>query len=116
MYIIKYKKCNLFYIGESYRSAKIRILEHLKSIKKFKDNLGKSLCNYYKCSEVSIHFNIIGHKIEDFYFYLFKSNLNSDLIRKSTETDLINFFLKFHIPIINKKIPKVSYIKTLTFI
>jgi hypothetical protein len=115
VYIIKCKKCNIFYIGESYRSARTRISDHLYSIKKFSKNIRKSLVNFEKCSEVSIHFNISGHKEEDFSFYLFKSELNNDLIRKSTETDLINFFLKFEIPIINKKIPKIEHIKTLTF-
>ncbi|RNA04953.1 hypothetical protein BpHYR1_013422, partial [Brachionus plicatilis] len=43
---------------------------------------------------------------------IFHSDLKQDIIRKSTETDLINFFLKFNIPIMNKKIPKIEYIKT----
>ena len=46
---------------------------------------------------------MIGHKKEDFIFYIFKSDLNDDLIRKSTETDLIHFFLSLNIPIINVK-------------
>ncbi|RNA39880.1 hypothetical protein BpHYR1_012486 [Brachionus plicatilis] len=46
--------------------------------------------------------------------YLFiKSDLKQDIVRKSTETDLKNFFLKFNIPTVNKKIPKIEYIKTL---
>ncbi|RNA32660.1 hypothetical protein BpHYR1_017090 [Brachionus plicatilis] len=33
-----------------------------------------------------------------------KSDLKQDIVRKSkTKTDLLNFFLKFNIPIMNKK-------------
>ena len=66
-------------------------------------------------SEVSIHFNKINHVEDDFSFYIVKSDLKQDIIRKSTETDLINPFLKFDIPIMNKKIPKIESIKTLSF-
>ncbi|RNA31587.1 hypothetical protein BpHYR1_010104 [Brachionus plicatilis] len=72
--------------GESSRKAKIRILDHLYLIRKFKKYIRKSLV---------------------------KSDLKQDIVRKSTETDPINFFLKFNIPIMNKKIPKIKCIRTL---
>ncbi|RMZ98340.1 hypothetical protein BpHYR1_047896 [Brachionus plicatilis] len=50
--LLVFRKCNIYYIGESSRCAKNRISEHLiVSV-----DLIKTLD---KCSEVAIHFNII---------------------------------------------------------
>ncbi|RNA04156.1 hypothetical protein BpHYR1_008381, partial [Brachionus plicatilis] len=48
-------------------------------------------------SVIYIHVNKINHVEEDFSFYIAKSDLKQDIVRESTETDLINFFLKFNL-------------------
>ncbi|CAF1074569.1 unnamed protein product, partial [Brachionus calyciflorus] len=62
VYIIKCKLYNIFYIGETGKKVKQRILEHFYSIKKFKNNLRASLSNFDNCSEVAIHFNKASHQ------------------------------------------------------
>ena len=116
IYIIECKKCNLFYIGESGRSVKARLSEHLSNIKRFGKNLNNSLISFNSQSEVAIHFNESGHSYqEDFSFFIFKSNIFDDSIRKSIEIDLINFFNIFKIDILNEKQPHLSNMKYLTF-
>ncbi|CAF1089856.1 unnamed protein product [Brachionus calyciflorus] len=117
VYVIKCKKCNLFYIGETGKMVKQRILEHIYGIKYFKNNSIKCLIRYDSCSETAIHFAPADHEINrDFQFFIFKSGLIDSSIRKSTESELINLFLILNVPIINKKIPNHKYIKTLSFI
>ncbi|CAF1008406.1 unnamed protein product, partial [Brachionus calyciflorus] len=86
VYVIKCKQCNLFYIGETGKCVKIRILQHINRIKFFKNNIIKCLISFDKCSETAIHFAPINHDIQrDFQFFIFKSSLLDSLIRKSTE-------------------------------
>ncbi len=99
VYIIKCNRCARYYIGESKRKAKLRINEQLNNIKRFQNNYDITLSKLDSTTETATHFNTNGHEFEkDFKFYIFKKNLN-DSERFSTETDLINFFLKIKIPI-----------------
>ena len=54
VYIIRCLKCEEFYIGQSSKSVKIRIGQHIRAIKNFKPFL-----NY--TNEVGYHFNLSGH-------------------------------------------------------
>ena len=115
VYIIKCNLCNCYYIGESSKTAKIRISQHLYNIKSFQSNISKTLENFYKISAVSKHFNQKGHNIKDFSFHIFKSNLTENITRKSVETDLIHIFLKLNQSLINDKIPSINNISSLSF-
>ncbi|RNA05478.1 hypothetical protein BpHYR1_038160 [Brachionus plicatilis] len=75
-------------MDESSRRAKIRILESVFLLKK------------------------IDHVEDDFSFYVVKFCLILNILRKSTETGHMNFFLKLDIPIMNKRILKIEYMKT----
>ena len=118
IYIIKCMKCEVFYIGETSRRVKDRITEHMRSIVSFRNDIINSLINLDSKSETAIHFNKTGHSIEnDFKFFVFESNVTNNEIRKSIETDLINFFKSFKINILNApgKQPGVHKIKYFTF-
>jgi hypothetical protein len=115
IYIIHCKRCNIFYIGESSRTVKLRIGEHIKGIVNFQKNLQNHLANLSNCSETAIHFNLRGHCLEnDFEFNIFNCDLD-DETRWSTETDLINIFLTRKIPILNIKQSSIYKIRSLTF-
>ena len=75
IYIIKCSLCPFFfYIGESERSVKKRIGEHINKIIFFKKNIMNSLIDFDRQSEVAIHFNQTGHNyIDDFRFCIFVS-------------------------------------------
>ncbi len=68
IYFIFCTKCNSFYIGESSRTVKKRISEHLYNIKKFVPFTK----NY---TSVSSHFNLRGHSRENFKFFILNNNL-----------------------------------------
>ena len=91
-------------------------MEHLRAIKNFKKDLVKSLINFDDQSKISIHFNENDHLVSrDLCFFIFKTGIDNINFRKSIETDLINLFVINKIPILNKKIPKINYIKYLSF-
>ena len=118
IYIIFCMKCKLFYIGESERSVKKRIGEHINKITFFKKNIMNSLIDFDRQSEVAIHFNQTGHNyIDDFRFCIFESNVINKEIRRSIETDLINIFKNSNNKIINSvnKQPSLYNIKYFTF-
>ena len=109
VYIIICKKCRIFYIGESSKSANIRINQHLNNIKRFSNNLNTSLVNFDSCSPVAIHFSENYHDLaKDFSFLIFNDELHDDKIRKSIESDLINLFLSLGEKLINKFIPNIN--------
>jgi hypothetical protein len=83
VYIIKCKKCPYFYIGQTSKTVKDRIYQHLNSIRSFK--------LFVKHTPVSNHFNLIDHDISDFSFYIFNINLSKNL-RLFTESKLIKLF------------------------
>ncbi len=115
VYIIKFNRCAMYHIGESKWKAKLRINEYLNNIKRFQNNLDIKLAKLDSTTETATHFNTNGHEFEkDFKFYLFINNLY-DSKKYSTETDLINLFLKLKIPILNKKINDTYNLKSLSF-
>jgi hypothetical protein len=115
IYIINCNICNCFYIGESIRSVKDRISEHIRNIKKFKKNIIRSLIN--NNSEVAEHFNLKNHSLDNFKFIIFEKGVINNEIRKSIETDLINIFKLCKIRLLNNiiKQPNIFNIKYLTF-
>ncbi len=62
----------------------------------------------YENKEVARHFRSKGHKINDFKIFGFKSDLESDEIRKNMEQDLINKLNTNKIRCINKIVSKRS--------
>jgi hypothetical protein len=116
IYIIKCKLCNAFYIGETARSVKTRIKEHLSNIKKLNKDIRRSISFVNSNSEVAHHFNLKNHLIHlHFSYTVFMSDVTDNDKRKSIEIDLINILLNNNIKIINTKLPKYEYIKLLTF-
>ena len=81
--------CNEFYIGESGKSARIRITQHIRAIINFKP--------YVKyTNEVGYHFNLKNHNYKrDFQFFIFKCNVYTKIDRLSIETDLIHLVNMF---------------------
>ncbi len=86
IYIIKCKKCpSTFYIGQSSRSVSERIKEHIRDIKYF--------IPYEKhCTNVSYHFNLLYHNLNDFTFYIFSKDLEDKKYRLHIESKLIYLF------------------------
>jgi hypothetical protein len=79
IYIIVCLKCQLKYVGETSRTVKERIGQHLSTIRLKYD------------TPISEHFNQIGHSIEDFRFFALISNPHwSDEKRKFTENKWID--------------------------
>ena len=116
VYIIKCEKCQVFYIGESGRSAKIRFKEHLRNIKYFINNTDICLSNFDKQSEIAKHFCEKNHVIlNDLKFMIIKKDLQTKE-RKSMETDLINLILNTKNTIINDKLTKINKITNLSFL
>ncbi len=94
VYIIFCNRCKVFYIGESSKTVKERILQHLNDIKRFTKKLNISLINFDYCSPVATHFSDINHIVEkDFNFVVFNKDFKDELTRKSVESDLINIFV-----------------------
>ena len=95
-YFINCIKCNITYIGESKRTALIRLTEHLRKIKYFKNNKNKKDINVLlENSNDSVHlykhFMSDDHNIEDhFRFQIFMSDIIEYRLR--LETDLMYIF------------------------
>jgi hypothetical protein len=110
IYIIRCSLCNIFYVGQTKRSAKERIKEHLTSINKFIPFVRFT-------SEIGMHFNLRHHNyINHFSFYIFKKNIEDLDKRLSIETDIIHIINENNPPIINLTIPSKSKIKYFSFI
>ena len=100
IYIILCKKCNnYFYIGESSRSVKERISEHINNIKKF-------IPYEKRVNSVSIHFNLLNHTLNDFSFIIYEKDLE-DTIRFNLEAQMIHLFLKLNLNLINDVFPSI---------
>ncbi|CAF0778789.1 unnamed protein product [Brachionus calyciflorus] len=99
VYIILCIKCNEFYIGETSKTLRTRIYQHLYSIKKFRLFLDENVLGY--------HFRSSKHNIyTDFRTCIFKKGFSSDFNRKSIEADLIQFFKNIlTVKLINSKFP-----------
>lgn len=109
IYIIICLKCHIFYIGETCRTARQRIYEHLNSIKLYKTFKIKE-------TEVSKHFSAEDHDIsEHFRFAILRNNIVDKFIRRDLEADLIHVFDTFKINILNEKIQTRCFIKHMFF-
>ena len=115
VYFIFCNICNYFYIGETQKSAKVRIYQHLYSIYNFSKNLDKNLSNLENSLAVAEHFSRKNHSLNNFSFSIFQKDLTDTSIRRSIEADLINLFVKLDQPVINKHIPNIKNIKKLSF-
>ena len=100
VYILQCTKCNVFYVGESSRSFRIRFLEHIYRIKYLKSNLSNiSLIekfneNNVNCKILYNHF-AFNHEIEsDLKFQIFATNLTT--FRKRLETVLMYLLNSIH--------------------
>jgi hypothetical protein len=116
IYIIKCNICEVFYVGQSSKSASTRIGQHFFNVNSFRKNISRSLSNFDSQSEVAIHFAESFHKTKNcITVYIFKNNIHDYHKRLSCETDLINLFLKFDFPLLNKLVPNLNKISTLSF-
>jgi hypothetical protein len=97
IYAINCIKCyNVFYIGETERAVKLRIREHILSIKNFVPFSNNN-------SEIATHFNLKGHSFKDFCFFILKDEINDSLKRKQTENYFLHLFTKLDYTCINKQ-------------
>jgi len=111
VYIIQCIKCKVFYIGETSKSLRIRINQHLNCIKRF--------VPYFKLeNELAVLFRTIGHNIpNDFRVCVFQDNLIETSQRRSVEMDLIFLFKSvFKFEILNSKIGNFHNLKKLCFL
>ncbi len=96
IYFIHCLKCKLSYIGQSSRTASIRINEHIVKIKKYKENYKKRITNkdkdIYNDSEILYnHFKYDDHDFNiHFKFQIICKNIINYRLR--LETDLICIF------------------------
>jgi hypothetical protein len=115
IYIIKCTKCDIYYVGQTEKNARMRIRQHLYSILFFKNNLDKSLTFFNSKPEIAIHFATHNHKLDDFTFYIFTSDHIELRERLSRETDTIHLLKNFNVKILNKMIPDIYKLSSLTF-
>ena len=109
IYIIECQFCKSCYVGETGRSVKERIQEHIRLINH--EFLFKNTN-----SEVAKHFNLPLHDFNfHFKFYIFKSKVLNFEERRNIENDMIHLILNVNKKIINRNIPNMYAIKRLTF-
>jgi hypothetical protein len=95
IYCIVCTKCNTSYIGETRRTVKTRIQEHINSIKNYK--LFKK-----RPTEVALHFNQEDHDYtKDMKFAILRIDIENMTKRKSYENDLINIFIALNFKLMN---------------
>ena len=100
IYIIKCKKCNAYYIGQSYRTVRERLNEHIYSINNF--------IPYIKnISSTSIHFNLLNHSLDDFTFYIMYKDIFDDDLRIHVESKLHLFKNVLNLKVMNREIPSI---------
>jgi len=108
IYIIFCNLCDKFYIGETQFSLKIRMKQHLNTIKKFEPFIK------YHDKVVAKHFNLKGHDLTNFKCSIFKKDISDSSLRKAKEQDLIRFFNLFSKSCLNLDITKKN--KSLVFL
>jgi hypothetical protein len=98
VYVIKCDLCpEVFYIGESGKSVKIRISGHVSKIKNF---FPFSTFN----TSVSKHFNLRGHDyLQHFKFFILIKNCEDKNIRRNYENQFIKIFNNLHKILLNDK-------------
>jgi hypothetical protein len=100
IYAIKCKLCNILYIGES-KDIKRRIGYHIGTIKNFIPYIK------YQDHPVAYHFNLKNHNFNThFEFSIIKENIEDDIKRFNTETEIIHFIKQLVPNILNINIPK----------
>lgn len=103
IYVILCNYCNKYYIGQT-KNLKKRIYMHIYNIKNFEPFKMNN-------TSVSIHFNLKQHNyLEDFRFYVYRTNVEQLETRLNIESFLINLFCKLNIKIFNDNIPKLKTI------
>jgi hypothetical protein len=101
IYIILCKFCNSIYVGQTGKSAKVRLSQHLNDIKRFIPFKDRNSC-------VATHFNIKGHNCkENLLFFIFKKDLE-DKNRLNLETQIIHLFVSIKVKLINDFIPNLN--------
>jgi hypothetical protein len=98
IYCIYCIKCRCYYIGESKRTAKERIREHLNKIKNY--TLFNDLSSL---TEVSKHFFKDHNLKQDFRFNILRKDIEDTSIRKNMEMDLLNVMISLGVAIINER-------------
>lgn len=79
VYAIKCTKCNLYYIGQTETPIKVRMQNHLSTIRTRKD------------IHIANHFNTGDHNVlDDFRFTILKSNFRNNNVRIEYENSLID--------------------------
>ena len=112
VYVIKCKLCkDVFYIGQSGRTIKDRLLEHLRDIKNFKP--------FYNYKNVSFHFNLLGHNyLDHFSFFIIINNVDDKYTRIYFERFMIYIFNLNNIKLLNDRndvIMNFDFFKNLKF-
>jgi len=103
IYLIKCKKCNVYYIGETGQSIKKRINGHLSTIRCY-------VPFQFNAPVVAEHFNKNGHDFStDFCFNVLKLHLSDKEKRLFYENVFINLFQYFNLNLINKLENKSSF-------
>jgi hypothetical protein len=103
IYIIACLKCKMYYIGETENLAR-RMKVHISSA------LSNSTSSNVTC--VMNHFNLSDHNVlDDFRFYIFKTEINDKMTRLNNEAQLIYLFKHLNIDILNEKLPDIYYYK-----
>jgi len=74
IYLVTCRKCNMQYVGETGRSLRDRVTDHVSCIKLKKD------------TPIGLHFNLAGHKLTDFTISAIEQfEENSEAIRRTKE-------------------------------
>jgi hypothetical protein len=93
----------MYYIGETENLAR-RMKVHISSA------LSNSTSSNVTC--VMNHFNLSDHNVlDDFRFYIFKTEINDKMTRLNNEAQLIYLFKHLNIDILNEKQPDIYYYK-----
>ena len=96
MYVITCKKCSKQYVGETYRTYKERITEHMKYV-----------TNKKLDTATGAHFNLPGHSLEDMQYQIayiiYKEPIRFDRTRTTLELEWINRLRTFSPNGLNEK-------------
>ena len=99
--VIKCKKCRAFYIGQSYRTVRERLNEHIYNINNF-------IPFIKNISSTSIHFNLLNHSLNDFNFCILYKDIFDDDLRRHVEAKLIELFKNtLNLKVMNRETPSI---------
>ena len=98
IYIIYCNLCNCYYIGETGKSLKVRLKQHIYKIKTFVPYEGAP-------TEISTHFNLNGHNyLNHLSVFIYKSEIMNKLTRLNLESELIHFYLLTGNKVLNSRL------------